>query len=50
MKKIMDGNIVVVYILYVFIEVVVIYFIILSLIMVELVDEWVESGLKNIYG
>lgn len=50
MKKTMDGNTAAAYISYAFTEVAAIYPITPSSTMAELVDEWAESGLKNIYG
>lgn len=50
MKKTMDGNTSAAYISYAFTEVAAIYPITPSSTMAELVDEWAESGLKNIYG
>lgn len=46
----MDGNTAAAYISYAFTEVAAIYPITPSSTMAELVDEWAESGLKNIYG
>lgn len=50
MKKTMDGNTAAAYISYAFTEVAAIYPITPSSTMAELVDEWAENGLKNIYG
>lgn len=48
--KTMDGNTAAAYISYAFTEVAAIYPITPSSTMAELVDEWAENGLKNIYG
>ncbi len=48
--KTMDGNTAAAYISYAFTEVAAIYPITPSSTMAELVDEWAETGLKNVYG
>lgn len=47
---IIDGNGVVVLVVFCISEVIVIYFIIFSFMMVEQVDVWVGNGLKNVWG
>lgn len=47
---IIDGNGVVVSVVFCISEVIVIYFIIFSFMMVEQVDVWVGNGLKNVWG
>lgn len=45
-----DGNGVVVFVVFCISEVIVIYLIMFSLMMVEQVDVWVGNGLKNVWG